>query len=76
MYLTKHLLCAAVTNIFILYASATKNDTCESFQCLSSLTQNDCPDKAFLEVDTTVSCCPRCREGLGETKYINRFTKI
>lgn len=63
MYHKKVLLCVVVATVFIATVSA--NDNCTSFECSSTLNQSDCSAKGeFLEIDTTVSCCPRCRSGL------------
>lgn len=39
---------------------------CEkAYKCLSSVTQRDCLENQFLEMDLNEGCCPYCRGGLG-----------
>lgn len=64
MYLKNVLLCATI--VFISIVSVSGN--CTLFECSSTLNQRACSARGeFLEVDTTLSCCPRCRSGLSKS---------
>lgn len=64
MYLKKDLLCVAVTTVFISIIISVRGN-CTLFECSSTLNQSACAEKGeYLEINTTISCCPTCRKGL------------
>ncbi|KAG4072873.1 hypothetical protein HA402_002616 [Bradysia odoriphaga] len=64
MYHQKVLLClAAITTVFESVVCTEGN--CTFIDCLSTLNQSACAANGqFLEIDTAISCCPRCRRGV------------
>lgn len=69
MYHKRVLLCFAVAVATVYIATVSASENCTLFECSSTLNQNACSAKGeYLEVDTTVTCCPKCRRDLSKLR--------
>lgn len=60
--------------LFIQYVFSQAEFPCSKASlCLSSVTQSNCVTGEFLELDKSKSCCPQCRKGLGNIRYLFFF---